>query len=292
MNNHVYQIYYSDETRAAIEPGFIPLDNTGQRPDWYEYWPIRRVLLGNALDADARYGFLSPKFTHKTGLSSAQVADFLASTPDDVDVVTFSPYFSNAAFFKNVFEQAEFFHPGITRTISGALKLLAPGTDGDALIDGLVMSSVETVYSNYFIAKPRFWQRWLALCEIIFDAAEAGGTELTGQLNDNVFYTPPTPAKVFVIERMASLILSTEPGAWKVRNYDSAALIADNGLLDGKYRDEMVVLDALKFAAISSGARTYYNQFFNARERIIDRYKASRDEAAAAPSHNKKRRKR
>lgn len=274
MKHYIHQIFYSPGSRARLDPGFIPLDNTGQRPDWYEYWPIRRFLLENTLDPHAHYGFFSPKFAEKTGLTSAQVAQFLADTPDDVDVVTFSPYFSNIAFFKNVFEQAEYWHPGIAATLAGVLKLIAPHRDCAALMNGLVMSAAGTVYCNYFVARPSFWQHWLTLCERIFEVAEAGGTELAAQLNSDRSYVLPTPAKVFVIERIVSIILSTEPDRWKVRNYDSTVLLADNGLLDGKYREEMVVLDALKFAAIRTGSRIYYDQFFNARERLLQRYKA------------------
>ncbi|WP_233865313.1 hypothetical protein [Paraburkholderia adhaesiva] len=278
MKNHIYQIFYSDQTRGMIEPGFIPLDNTGQRPDWYEYWPIRRFLIENALDPEARYGFFSPKFRQKAGLSSAQVEQFLAGTPDDVDVVTFSPYFSNIAFFKNVFEQAEYWHPGISPTLAGVMALIAPHRDSATLMNGLVMSTATTVYCNYFVAKPRFWQRWLTLCEKIFAVAEAGNTELAQQLNSDRHYVLPTPAKVFVIERIVSIILSTESVEWKVRNYDSTALLADNGLLDGKYREEMVTLDALKYAAAATGIRAYYDRFVEVRERLIARY---REEAAA-----------
>ena len=277
MKNSIHQIYYSPRTHAKLDPGFIPLDNTGQRPDWYEYWPIRRFLLKNTLEPNARYGFFSPKFAEKTGLSSAQVAQFLAETPDDVDVVTFSPYFSNIAFFKNVFEQAEYWHPGISRTLAGVVALIAPHRDSQALMNGLVMSAAGTVYCNYFVAKPRFWQRWLTMCERIFAVAEAGDTELGQQLNSDRNYVLPTPAKVFVIERIVSIILSTEPDQWKIRNYDSTALCADNDLLDGKYREEMVALDALKYAASVTGFRRYYDRFMQARDRLISRY---RDESA------------
>jgi hypothetical protein len=273
MNHAVYQIYYSRESQALLDPGFIPLNNTGQTPDWYEYGPIRRFLLSHALAADTRYGFLSPKFRAKTGLSSQQVKAFLDSTPDDVDVVTFSPYFSNAAFFKNVFEQAEFWHPGIIQTIGEAVALVAPHMNDHTLMHGLLMSSVQTVFCNYFVAKPRFWQRWLELCEVIFQCAESGHGELAHRLNAATQYVPPTPAKIFVIERMVSLLLSLEPLNWKVRSYNSMQLLADNSLLNGKFREEMVTLDALKQAALSTGYQEFYVKFIDMRGELIERSK-------------------
>lgn len=44
-NLHIHQIFYSDDTRRTLDPGFIPLDNlANERPDWREYWPIRKFL--------------------------------------------------------------------------------------------------------------------------------------------------------------------------------------------------------------------------------------------------------
>src|SRR5882672_7607341 len=67
---HIYQILNHYTSRQELDPGFRVLDNsTNERPDWFEYWPIRRFLLNEALDEDAFYGFLSPKFKLKTSLS-------------------------------------------------------------------------------------------------------------------------------------------------------------------------------------------------------------------------------
>ena len=63
---HLYQLAYSQETLARIEPGYRVLDNLeNSRPDWYEYWAIRRFLLNETLQDDAFYGFFSPKFGRK-----------------------------------------------------------------------------------------------------------------------------------------------------------------------------------------------------------------------------------
>ena len=65
-----YQILNHYTSRQDLDPGFDVLDNsTNERPDWYEYWPIRKFLLNGPLDEDAFYGFLSPKFRLKTNLA-------------------------------------------------------------------------------------------------------------------------------------------------------------------------------------------------------------------------------
>ena len=88
---YIHQIYYSDETQAQLDKGFLPLDNTNGLKDWYEYWPIRKFLQKNKLDDNAYYGFFSPKFTEKTGLTSSHVFDFIRETfHPNVDAFLFS----------------------------------------------------------------------------------------------------------------------------------------------------------------------------------------------------------
>src|SRR5450631_3293085 len=44
---HLFQILNHYTPRGDLDPGFEVLDNSSnERPDWYEYWPIRRFLLG------------------------------------------------------------------------------------------------------------------------------------------------------------------------------------------------------------------------------------------------------
>src|SRR5437773_6522768 len=89
---HAFQIFYNDATKASLDPDFEPLDNSAnERPDWYEYWPMRSYFSANALDESAYYGFFSPLFFRKTQLSGKQVMAF-ASQAGEVDAITFSPH--------------------------------------------------------------------------------------------------------------------------------------------------------------------------------------------------------
>ncbi|MGF6763088.1 hypothetical protein P3T24_003414 [Paraburkholderia sp. GAS33] len=266
MKNNVYQIYYSDETCEALDSGFLPLDNTGQRPDWREYWAIREFFIGNTANPVERYGFLSPKFGQKAQLTSAQVMEFMDSTPDDIDVVTFSPFYDMAAFCTNVFEHAAWAHPGILPAIEGAMELIAPGVD----VNRLIMTSRQTVFCNYLIAKPTFWKQWLEMCDLIFKVAESGTGRLAGLLNANVQYAGQlAPAKVFIIERIASLILSTQP-AWSIRNFNSMTLPASASPLS-RFGADLLALDGLKYAAAQTGISEYMTVFHQLREGLKDR---------------------
>lgn len=267
-NARIHQIYYSEQTRAELDPGFLPLDNsTNERPDWREYWPMRRFLLGRELEPDCYYGFFSPKFKQKTTLTAAAVTDFVRQQGGTADVISFSPFFDQMAFPLNVMELAVVDHR-CRETFAQCASLVAPGFD----IERSVMSSLETVFCNFFIAKPRFWSEWLAACERIFDLAEQGLTPLGQALNRVVTYgTASAPAKVFVIERVASLLLWSQK-QWVVERCNPILLPqASARLLQVAGGPDLMVLDALKIAYAKSGTEHYLALYRHFRDNILKR---------------------
>src|SRR6202451_3291125 len=175
---HIYQILNHYTSPQELDPGFAVLDNSAnERPDWFEYWPIRRFLLNEALDENTFYGFLSPKFKLKTSLSSAAVREFILAADPAVDVVLLSPSIHNSAYFLNVFEHGDSEHPGLKSVAKALFDRLELFSD----LDSLVSDSRNTVHSNYFIAKPRFWRAWLKLTEQLFSIAETAGGTLGSQ---------------------------------------------------------------------------------------------------------------
>lgn len=265
MNDiHLHQICYSPQTRAALEPGFAPLDNLeNPRPDWREYWPIREFLLRTPLQEDGWYGFFSPKFRAKTGLGADAVRKFVASQPQDTDLVLFSPFFDQIAFPLNVFEQGAMQHPETLGTFRECALAVAPGTAFDAL----VMDSTNTVFCNFFVARPGFWRAWLARCEVLFGIAEAGATDLAARLNGPALHDGGgVPLKVFVIERIASLMLAAD-SRWKPVAYNAMSLPWSQSPLT-RFRLEMAFLDALKIA-YRSHAHPQYMESFHSLRRIL-----------------------
>ena len=256
----IYQIYYSDETRKSNDSGFLQLDNLdNDRPDWREYWPIRKYLLEKTLDEDKFYGFLSPKFKDKTGLSSDQVYEFLEKNKD-ANVCTFSPFFDQSAIFINVFEQSNAVHPGTINFYKDLFEILDLGID----ISTMCMHSLNTVYCNYFVAKPAFWRVWFAHCELIFNIAETDNHHLSVDLNSAVSHdNSQAPLKVFVIERMVSLLLSLN--SWKVKPYFlSTRTFARELLIDRE--SELRILDSLKVAFQLCGHASYLKLFLERRK--------------------------
>jgi hypothetical protein len=209
-DSYIFQILTHYTSRDALDPGFDVVDNSSnERPDWFEYWPIRKFLRSETLNEEAFYGFFSPKFKIKTNLTSAQVFEFIQQSSGETDVILFSPSIHSGAQFLNVFEHGDAEHPGLLATS----QKLFDRINRPVNLDELVTDSRNTVHSNYFVAKPRFWREWLSINEQLFSIAEAGEDELGKALTSATSYRGKSDVqmKIFIMERMATLILATDP---------------------------------------------------------------------------------
>jgi hypothetical protein len=255
---HIYQILNHYTAREDLDPGFGVLDNSAnERPDWFEYWPMRKFLLNESLRDDAYYGFLSPKFRHKTNLTATEVGEIIDRAAHRPDIFLFSPSIHNSAYFLNVFEHGESEHPGLAAVASRFIARVDPA----ATLEGLVSDSRNTVHSNYFVAKPRFWRAWLAVNEQLFGIAEAFDDPLGAELRAPTAYRGRSDVqmKIFVMERMATWILTRDqtftahardPFAARSRIYKLPLA---------------VVCDALKIAYATQGRRQYRDVFYLVR---------------------------
>lgn len=199
----LYQIYYNEETRRQLDPGFIPLDNTAnERPDWFEYWPIRSLFLEHDFSEETWIGVFSPKFFKKTGLSSHEVRE--ATLSSNADVVSFSPWLGHIAVYWNIFDQIEYHHPGAMLLID---KLIDKKGFNKNMIR-MPMTTKKTIFCNYFVAPLKVWKMWFDCFDVIFDLSEKRSCEYGLQLNygsKNIKYNG-VPLKIFVCEALISIV--------------------------------------------------------------------------------------
>jgi hypothetical protein len=126
-----------------------------------------------------------------------------------------------------------------------------------------------------FAAKKIFWDKWFECCERIYRIAEENSTVLGKSLNANVPHDGgECPAKVFVIERMASFILATQQG-WKIDTYNT---IGPPYFVLGieNYQNGLRQLDALKIAFIKNKRPEYLETFINTGVKLIERINRKR----------------
>lgn len=261
-NIFLYQICYQNDHIESLDPDFMVLENRENlRPDWREYWPIRNYLLKSDLDEECYYGFMSPKFSQKTGLRGADVKSFI-SAHSGADIFTFSPQADMGALFLNVFEQGDTFDPGFFATVQELLIYFGYSVD----LKSLVMDSRQVVFSNFIVARPAFWREWLNLCEKIFDLAESGDSDLADRVNRPTSYPGSVPCKVFIIERMASFLLAS--GQWCCAPY-STYQCAWSALPTSQFKQEAISSDALKMAYNETKNEDFLSAFAALRNRLF-----------------------
>lgn len=257
----IYQILPHYAKSEDLDPGFLVLDNSaGERPDWYEYWPIRKFLLGEPLQEQAFYGFLSPRFNQKTALSAAAVHNFVSRESNTADIVLFSHSLEKTAYHWNMFEYGEFCHPGLFDLATRFFTRIGQPTD----LKELVTHSRNEVSSNYMIARPRFWRAWLDVTEQLIAIAESPTDPLGAELRQPTTYrgTRGAQMKIFIMERLATWILARDP-EFVVRVRDPIASPSRIYKLPGA-----IVCDALKIAYVADNRQEKYKVIFNLFSRL------------------------
>jgi len=253
-NIFLYQILNYYTSREDLDPGFLILDNSAnQRPDWYEYWPIRRFLLNERLDEDSFYGFLSPKFKHKTNMSASAAQEFVRQQLDTADVVLLSQSVHLPAYYSNIFQYGEAAHPGLINIATQFFQRIGSPTN----LQTLITTSRNEVYSNFFIAKPRFWRAWFDISERLFKMAETSTDPLNAELCRNTAYRKRrnVQMKIFLMERIATWLIVRDP-QFVVRARDPFIARSRIYKLPGA-----IVCDALKIAYLESGKLEYRDTF-------------------------------
>jgi len=264
----IHQIYYSQESLEALDKGFIPLNNSLGRNDWMEYWPIREYLLNTKVGDDELLGFFSPRFFEKTGLTATEVFAAIEANPDN-DVYLFNPYFHLAAWHKNLYAQASRAHKGIGQVFNNILVLLDIQTD----VNNSVMSSLDTVYCNYFVAKIDFWKNWLMISEFIFQLTEENKHPIGKQLfEDTNYHRGQLPLKIFVVERIASFLLNSI-NRWSVKPFYLFKNIEFNCNKPINILTEMHKLDAMKISYKRTRNEIYLEAYEIEKLKLITEFK-------------------
>jgi hypothetical protein len=260
----LFTIAYLPEHRSRLEPGFECLDNiANERPDWREYWAMRRFLLNEPMDEATWYGFFSPRFREKTGLSAADVRARVDQAPAGTDLVTISPQPDIAALFVNTFAGGEAVDPGFLDTFHQCARLAGIEID----LSTRVMSLSQTVFSNYFVARPAFWRRWVAIAERIFRAAEDEPQSPLARALDHVTgYGKDARRKVFILEGVASLLIAADA---TVRVHAVNPFTLAWSAHFASHRDTVIDCAALKAALQVEDRPEYRRRFEYLRRQVL-----------------------
>lgn len=264
-NKQIFQIFYDQRSRSQLQKGFLPLDNTeNRRPDWYEFWVMLNHLEAHGLQEDTWYGFLSPNFTQKTGIESRELLGVVDAVDRSADVVLVDLGWDQIAYFENVWEQGEIWHPGIEDLTQHFLEV----SGSNFQLSEVVSDTSTAVFGNYVIAKKAYWDAWRLLARKFFDFVEGGdqGGFAAMTTYGNRGYAP---MKTFMQERFPSIILTQ--GNFRVVTFDSSDRVPPLGTLfpqDIQTRRLLQACNLTKSLYRTSRDKAYMEMYFKLRDRI------------------------
>ena len=128
----------------------------------------------------------------------------------------------------------------------------------------MITHSGNEVYSNYFVARPRFWRAWLEVTEQLFEIAESRDDPLGMELRQPTTYRggESVEIKVFLMERVATWLLAREP-QFVVKARDPFIARSRLYKLPGA-----IVCDAVKLAYQQNGRSREFADLF----RIVSKF--------------------
>ena len=206
----IFQIYFEPWQRELLDPVFYPLDNSKSTSELMEF-AVFEQLQRNAVTQGAElWGALSWRFSEKTGMKGADWTKKIVDNPGH-DVYFCNPYPVNEAVFHNMWLHGETAHP---RFIEVVKEFFAA-----AGLDEKDMMCIEpsTVFSsaNYFVATPKFWERFIPYVKKILVGANRGMRPawrdlMHSRLADDKQIHPGATYVPFIVERLFPIFMRTE----------------------------------------------------------------------------------
>jgi hypothetical protein len=203
----IYQIYYKPEQRVQVDPAFIAYDNTSNTDPQLREYPI--FLQGYDVackNKDDYWGFLSLKFSQKTGVTGEKFKQFIERNPG-YDCYFINPCVVMDTLFENVWTHGEMWHPGLTNLTNSIFeKSVGYNT---LKVDRYKMDYNSFAFCNYFVGNKYFWDTYLAFIKAFLNAAETDpqlkqklyGGNAQYNLDHSLSFYP------FIIERLFSTFL-------------------------------------------------------------------------------------
>jgi hypothetical protein len=208
MAVRIHQIFYDDRQQPFLDPAFIPYDNRANpNPEWREYHVFRSAwLAGQCRDGDVT-GFLSWKFSEKTGLRGKRFIRFIRWNPG-YDVYFAHPFRVDPQPCTNIWQQAERHHPGILALTQRIVDAIGLNVD----LASFQQPREQVLFCNYWAGTRPFWDAYMGFCEPVYRHIREGLDDADRRLiwsrADREIDAPYVP---FIMERLFSTFLGLTP---------------------------------------------------------------------------------
>ena len=206
----IFQIYFEPWQRELLDPAFYPLDNSRGSSELMEFAVFEQLQKNAATQGAALWGALSWRFGEKTGMQGADWVKQIVEHPGN-DVYFCNPHLNNEAIFHNMWLQGEVSHPNFVAIVKAFFA--AAGLD-DKEITAIHPSNSFSA-ANYFVATPKFWERFIPFIRKTLVAADKKMNPQVRDLlhskvaDDKGLHAGATYVP-FIVERLFAYFMRTE----------------------------------------------------------------------------------
>ena len=206
MDIRISQIYYDPGQLPKLETTFVPFDNTeNPNREFAEYYIFEKEYASGKIQPDAHVGYVSWKFGAKTRLSGDKFLNFINANPG-YDVYFINPFPLQVKFFRNLWLQGEFYHPGILELAQGIFR--AAGYPNQLAKE--IHDSSTALYCNYWVGNRRFWDTYMDFVQPLVGVLRSGLGEAEKQkLHSIADHGNDFSFIAFIIERLFTTLLNS-----------------------------------------------------------------------------------
>ena len=211
----LYQIYFDQAQRVALDPAFIPLDNAGHADPLFEFSVFERLAADEGVRLAPLWGAVSWRFGAKTGMSGQQWLDHIRQHPG-FDLYFCNPSPENEGLYASPWQQGMAKHPDLRNL--AAQVFASAGLDPRELDDIVPAQGFSSC--NYFVGTPQFWGAYLPFVRGVLDQARKGLPApvlavLDSSKADPMGLHPGATYWPFIVERLFTVFLKRHAGLLK-----------------------------------------------------------------------------
>lgn len=230
MKPTLYSICFDKDQIGEVKSPMVPFDNTENlRPELREYQSFKRIMTEGY--ATELYGVFGPRAEQKLRYSGDTIYSEIVANPLH-DVYLFNHARIQSVLFLNVWEQGEYFHPGISKVVRYALDR----NGYDPSVVDKIMYDKQMCYCSYFVAKKAFWNDYMHFVDIIVNTLNALPDELATIYHGSANYARDTSLGMFpfIVERLFSTYLKLNENDYKVyvKPYDYSLYTTENNFIN------------------------------------------------------------
>ena len=209
-NIKVFQSYYREKQKRTLDPSFTPYDVSWNPLPHLRETPLYFKLYEEGAHKKYDYtGIFSHKFSIKSKVSGEQFISFVNDNPG-YDAYFINPYPQLSYLSYNIWEQGEYFHPGIKYHANQLLK----SCGAKFSIDHESRDTNKTLlFANFWIGNKSFWEDYIPFLKELHNAAlcNKNNKEKNPYLEETPHITP-APLYPFIFERIFSSYIKNQAG--------------------------------------------------------------------------------